>query len=160
MKPHVVPWIIVVENDLHFFLGILQNKISVRSHNYYNFEAVFQDFTTISMWDEICVIQLDDPIRGAANPAVMYGLHSINEGNAAFYEFSRPEYWSGQPFPSPGDLPSPGFKPRSPKLQVDSLPAEPQGKPSWKPVNIKNFVFVFFLMFTGFQLKYSISFVN
>ena len=32
-------------------------------------------------------------------------------------------------FPSPGDLPNPGFKPRSPTLQVDTLPAEPQGKP-------------------------------
>jgi len=43
-------------------------------------------------------------------------------------EFSRPEYWSGQLFPSPGDLPNPGIKPRSPTLQEDSLPAEPQGK--------------------------------
>ena len=46
--------------------------------------------------------------------------------------FSRPEYWSGQPFPSPGDLPNPGIKPRSPTLQADSLPAEPQGKPSFQ----------------------------
>ena len=44
-------------------------------------------------------------------------------------EFSRPEYWSGQPFLSPGDLPNPGIKPRSPALQADSLPAEPPGKP-------------------------------
>ena len=44
-------------------------------------------------------------------------------------EFSRPEYWSEQPFPSPGDLPNTGIKPKSPTLQVDSLPAEPQGKP-------------------------------
>ena len=44
-------------------------------------------------------------------------------------EFPRPEYWSGHRFPSPGDLPSPGIEPRSPTLQVDSLPAEPQGKP-------------------------------
>ena len=36
---------------------------------------------------------------------------------------------SGQPFPSPGDLPNPGMEPRSPTLQADSLPAEPQGKP-------------------------------
>ena len=43
-------------------------------------------------------------------------------------EFSRPEYWSGQPFPSSGDLPKPGIEPRSPSLQVDSLPAESQGK--------------------------------
>ena len=45
-------------------------------------------------------------------------------------EFSRPEYWSGQPFPSPGDLPNPGVKPMSPSLQADSLPAEPHGKPT------------------------------
>ena len=44
-------------------------------------------------------------------------------------EFSRPEYLSGYPFPSPGDLPNPGIKLRSPMLQADSLPAEPQGKP-------------------------------
>ena len=43
-------------------------------------------------------------------------------------EFSRPEYWSGETFPSPGDIPNPGIKPRSPTLQADSLPAEPQGK--------------------------------
>ena len=44
-------------------------------------------------------------------------------------EFSGPEYWSGLPFPSPGDLPSPGIEPRSPALQADSLLAELQGKP-------------------------------
>ena len=44
-------------------------------------------------------------------------------------EFSRPENWSRQPFPSPGDLPNPGIEPKSPALQEDSLPSEPQGKP-------------------------------
>ena len=44
-------------------------------------------------------------------------------------EFSRPEYWSGSPFPSLEDLPNLGLKPRSPALQTDSLPAESQGKP-------------------------------
>ena len=44
-------------------------------------------------------------------------------------EFSRQEYWRGLPFPSPGDLPDPGIKPRSLALQADSLPSEPQGKP-------------------------------
>ena len=38
--------------------------------------------------------------------------------------FSRQEYWSGWPFPSPGDLPDPGIEPRSPALQADSLPTE------------------------------------
>ena len=40
-------------------------------------------------------------------------------------EFSSPEYWSGLPFPSPGDLPNPGIEPRSPTLQADSLGAGP-----------------------------------
>jgi len=44
-------------------------------------------------------------------------------------KFYRPEYWSGYPFPSPGDLPNPEIEPRSPVLQADSLTAEPQGKP-------------------------------
>ena len=43
--------------------------------------------------------------------------------------FSRKEYWSGLPFPSPGDLPNPGIKPRSPTLQADSLSVEPQKSP-------------------------------
>ena len=43
--------------------------------------------------------------------------------------FSRQEYWSGLPFPSPGDLPDPGMESESPALQVDSLPSEPLGKP-------------------------------
>ena len=44
--------------------------------------------------------------------------------------FSRQEYWSGLPFPSPGDLPDPGIEPRSPALQADALTSEPPGKPS------------------------------
>ena len=47
-------------------------------------------------------------------------------------EFSRPEYWRGKPFPSPGNLLNPGIKPRSPALQVDSLPAELSRKPTIK----------------------------
>ena len=50
--------------------------------------------------------------------------------------FSRQEYWSGLPFPSPGDLPDPGIEPRSPAFQADALTSEPPGKSSthdyWK----------------------------
>ena len=49
--------------------------------------------------------------------------------------FSRQEYWSGLPFPSPEDLPNPGIEPRSPTLQADALPSAPLG-PS---TNIKDF---------------------
>ena len=44
-------------------------------------------------------------------------------------EFFRQEYWSGVPFPCPGDLPDPGIEPRSPALQADSLQSEPPDKP-------------------------------
>ena len=46
-------------------------------------------------------------------------------------KFSRQEYWSGSPFPSPGDLHDPGITPRSPALQADSLPTELRGKRKW-----------------------------
>ena len=45
-------------------------------------------------------------------------------------EFSKQEYWSGLPFPSPGDLTHPGIEPGSPALQADSLTSEPPGKPT------------------------------
>ena len=47
-------------------------------------------------------------------------------------EFSRQEYWSGLPIPSPGDIPDPGIEPRSPALQADTLPSEPPGKTVFK----------------------------
>jgi len=47
-------------------------------------------------------------------------------------EFSRQEYWSGFPFPSPGDVPNTGIEPRSPAMQADALLSEPPGKPSEK----------------------------
>ena len=50
--------------------------------------------------------------------------------------FSRQEYWSGLPFPSPGDLPDPGIETRSPTLQADALPSEPPGKPK----NVDHFI--------------------
>ena len=44
-------------------------------------------------------------------------------------KFPREEYWSGLPFPSPGDLPNPGIKLGSPALQADALTSAPPGKP-------------------------------
>ena len=52
-------------------------------------------------------------------------------------EFSRQEYWSGLPIPSPEDFPNPGIKPGSLALQADSLPSEPLGEPSTKIYLIK-----------------------
>ena len=47
-------------------------------------------------------------------------------------EFSRPEYWSGLPFPSSGHLPNPKIESASPALQADTLPSEPPGLPQIK----------------------------
>ena len=56
--------------------------------------------------------------------------------------FSRHEYWSGLPFPSPGDLPNPGIEPGSPRLQAEPLPSEPSVKPL-KPKIICLFLYLF-----------------
>ena len=52
-------------------------------------------------------------------------------------EFSRQEYWSGLPFPSPGDLPKPRIEPGSPELQADVLPSEPPGNPCIAKLRLK-----------------------
>ena len=49
--------------------------------------------------------------------------------------FPRQEYWSGLPFPPPGNLPNPGIEPMSLALQADSLLSEPPGKPPGKAVS-------------------------
>ena len=56
-------------------------------------------------------------------------LWTVAYQDPSYVEFSKQEYWSGLPFPSPGDLPNPGIEPRSPSLQADTLPSEPPGKP-------------------------------
>ena len=59
--------------------------------------------------------------------------------------FSRQEYWSGLPFPSPGDLPDPGIEPRSPALQAESFLSEPPGKPMYG----HNMPFLCFILVLG-----------
>ena len=54
-------------------------------------------------------------------------VHGIFQ--ARVLEWVAISFWSGLPFPSPGDLPDPGIEPRSPALQADALPSEPPGKP-------------------------------
>ena len=57
----------------------------------------------------------------------LHGLSPEEPGRRQSMEFFKQEYWSGLPFPSPGDLPNPGIEPGSPALQVDAVPSEPQG---------------------------------
>ena len=59
----------------------------------------------------------------------LYNVMDYSPPGPLFMEFSRQEYWRGLSFPSPGDLPDPGIKPRYPALQTDSLQFESPGKP-------------------------------
>ena len=73
--------------------------------------------------------------------------------------FSRREYWSGLPFPLPGDPPDPGIKLRSPALQAHSSPSEPPGRSQWGLPN-GDFLFLAFLLLvmTGVLLRRQIFF--
>ena len=77
-----------------------------------------------------------------SNSLQLHGLYLAHQAPLS-KEFSRQEYWSGLPFPSPGDLPSPGIKPRSPSLQADSLPSEPPRKPDSMNRQIYNYLCTF-----------------
>ena len=68
--------------------------------------------------------------------------------------FSRQEYWSGWPFPSPWDLSNPGIKPRSPTLQADALPSEPPGKPMLLKLGLKTHSVMLPLYFENHFLNY------
>ena len=69
-----------------------------------------------------CLCQQLSHVHLSATPRTGAHQASLSMG------FSRQEYWSGLPFPSPGDLPNPGIEPRSPAMQEDSLPSELPGK--------------------------------
>ena len=70
----------------------------------------------------LVVVYLHKSCPTLATPWTIAGQVPLSMG------FSRQEYWSGLPFPSPGDLPKPGIEPGSPTL-AGSLPTELQGKP-------------------------------
>ena len=64
----------------------------------------------------------------------LFDLMDCSPPGSSVHGFSRQEYWSGLPFPSPGDLPDPGIEPRSPALEADTLTSEPPGKPPLEAV--------------------------
>ena len=74
-------------------------------------------------------------------------------------EFSRPEYWSGQPVPSLGDLPNPGIEPGTPALQADSLQTELSGEPKKVKVRSLSSVRLFATLWTvAHQASLSVGF--
>ena len=74
-------------------------------------------------------------VQLSATPRTVTHQSSLSMG------FPQQEYWSGLPFPSPGDIPNPGMEPASPALQADSLLSEPPGKSQYvytEPHNLRD----------------------
>ena len=71
----------------------------------------------------MCVCYLLSYVQLLATPWIVAHQAPLSMG------FPRQEYWSGLPFPPPGDLPDPGIKPEPPVLWAESLPSEPPVKP-------------------------------
>ena len=67
------------------------------------------------------------------SPSIWHEVMGLDAMILAIWKLSfKPAYWSGMPFPSPGNLSNPGVKPRSsPSLQADSLPSEPTREPEY-----------------------------
>ena len=116
----------------------MKNLCSLQFHMNFRMNLFIHTKRQLRFWKELCwiyrsiwrllLVHLSEVkslshIRLFATPWTVAHQAPLSMG------FSRQEYWSGLPFPSPGDLPNPGIEPRSPTLQADSLPSEPPGKP-------------------------------
>ena len=82
----------------------------------------------------LTIVWTDFQFHGAVIGKVKVKLPAVSDSETPWtvsyqdppsMQFSRQGYWSGLPFPSPGDLPDPGIKLKSPTLQTDALPCEP-----------------------------------
>ena len=108
-----------------------------RAFAFFFFYFFFFFFFTVKpvVWEQLCGRMWQRSLTSARHSQTLKWSESCLvvsdslQPHGLFVEFSRPEYWSGWPFPSPEDLPNPGIKPRFPALQADSLPDEPPGKP-------------------------------
>ena len=105
----------------HYIFCIIYN---LKFCKIYFFSQLFHHFSkrkgSLSNLERMLVVQLcltlHDPVDCSYQAPLSMG-------------FSRQEYWSGLPFPSPGEFPYPGIKHRSSSFQADSFPSEPPGKP-------------------------------
>ena len=77
---------------------------------------------SLSAEPQFSLVQLLSGVRLFATPWTVARQAPLSMG------FPRQEYWSGLPFPSPGDLPNPGIEPGSPALEANALTSEPPGK--------------------------------
>ena len=109
---------LLIKSIYHFWLHLVSWKVN-ESHPMYTLETI----THSNLSSHCHKVKLISRVQLFAIPwTVAYEAPPS-------MAFSRQGYWSGLPFPSPGDLPNTGIEPSSPALQADSLPSEPLGKP-------------------------------
>ena len=99
------------------------NSALLDSTRYIILYLSFFDLSHLAEYPQKVKVKLLSRVRLFATPWIVAYQASLSMG------FSRQEYWSGLPFPSPGDLPNPGIESSSPAFQADAITSEPPGKP-------------------------------
>ena len=118
------PWKCVSSKQVHFFFLCVWPYLYVENACLYNPQDHVSDMALQKgTWDKKVKVKWLSRVWLSRIPWTVAHQASPSMG------FSRQEYWSGLPFPSPGDLPNPGIEPWSPTLQSDALTSKPPGKP-------------------------------
>ena len=91
--------------------------------------GVAKSRTRLSDWSDRILSRLKVKVKSLSHVRLFGTPWTVAYQASLSMGFSRQEYWSGLPFPSPRDLPDPGIEPGSPTLEADALTSEPPGKP-------------------------------
>ena len=139
-RPSLYPYcpilaqILLISPLYHY--GILPRLFSESMHR--TPASVLNTFSPLTLWILVTTVcRGSQPLviaNSFATPQTVAHQAPLSMG------FSRQEYWSGLPFPSPGELPDPGIEPASPALQADSLPSDPLGKLTHSKCPLKTWV--------------------
>ena len=107
-------------------LSSVISSTTIQKHQFFSTHPSLWSNSHIHTWRKV-------KVKSLCHVRLFATLWTVAHQAPPFMGFSRQEYCSGLPFPSPGDLPNPGIKPGSPALQADALTSEPPGKPGRHP---------------------------